>query len=250
MMSTSSGNTRSATPKITLFCLPFSGGNTYSYRKFEEHKAEFVHVVAIDLPGHGKRFGQPLLTNIYDMADDVYLQIQNKLNEPYAIYGHSLGAILGYLVSHKIACSTFPMPLHLFVSGRQGPAIPSKTKDMHLLPRDEFIDRLSEYGGIPKEVEAEKDLMYLFVPIIRADFKAISEYRHENVYPLDVPITVMIGLNEDITYEEALEWQEETSLPLSVNQFPGNHFFIFDNLPKIGRIISQTLKRVLKGNPP
>ncbi|MCP5006329.1 MAG: thioesterase [Planctomycetes bacterium] len=250
MMSTSSNNTRSAIPKITLFCLPFSGGNTYSYREFEEHKAEFVQTVAIDLPGHGKRFGQPLLTNIYDMADDVFQQIQNRLNKPYAIYGHSLGAILGYLVSHKIANSTFPMPLHLFVSGRQGPAIPSKMKDMHLLPREEFIDKLMAYGGIPRVVEAEKELMYLFVPIIRADFQAISEFKHENVSPLDVPITVMIGLDEDITYEEALEWQEETNHPLSVNQFPGNHFFIFDHLPEIGRIISQTLKKTLNGNAP
>lgn len=227
--------------QINLFCLPFSGGNAYSYREFSQYIADFVNIVAIDLPGHGKKMAEPLLTNIYNMADYIFHHMKADLNRPYGIYGHSMGTILGYLVSQKIVQKNLAHPLHLFFSGRHGPQGICKEKDWHLLPKEEFIENVMSYGGIPEEVAAEKDLMDLFVPIMRADFQAVSEYIYEDTAPLDIPVTVMIGLDEDITYEEALQWQEVTTHPLSVKQFPGNHFFIFDHWPEIGHVISQTL---------
>lgn len=135
------------------------------------------------------------------------------------------------------------MPVHLFFSGRQGPSIESKEKDWHLLPRQRFIERVIAYGGIPQAVAAEKDLMALFVPIMQADFQALSEYQYEKALPLDIPITVMIGLDEGITYDEALTWQEVTTQSVTIHQFPGDHFFLFDHLPEIGAIISRTLEK-------
>ncbi|MBT5304351.1 MAG: hypothetical protein HOL31_04615, partial [Candidatus Scalindua sp.] len=63
--------------------------------------------------------------------------------------------------------------------------------------------------------------------------------------PFDIPITVMIGTNEDTTYEEAMKWQDETSKKISVRQFPGGHFFIYQHTREISRIFSSTLQ-----NPP
>jgi surfactin synthase thioesterase subunit len=188
---------------------------------------------------------EPLLTNIFDLVDDVFYLIKDDLAEPYAIYGHSLGTILGYLLSCKIVRENLPLPLHLFVSGRQGPPIEGEERGWHLLPDAEFIQRVLAYGGIPREVAAEKELMDLFVPIMRADFQALSAYSyHQPEEPLSIPITVMIGSEEDITYEEALTWQAVTTHPVSIEQFPGNHFFIFDHLQKIGQLISETLEKI------
>ncbi|MBD3306643.1 alpha/beta fold hydrolase [candidate division KSB3 bacterium] len=228
---------------VRVFCLPFSGGNIYSYRKLEDHTAECIDLVPLELPGHGKRLGAPLLVELEAMVKDIFQQIVPAMQAPYALYGHSLGGILGYLVSQKLAKADKPLPVHLFVSGRQGPPIPSKDRDLHLLPQEEFIRRVVAYGGIPPEVAAEKDLMELFVPILKADFQAIAAYTYRPEPPLNLPITVMIGADEDITYAEALRWQDVTTQRIVVRQFPGNHFFIFDHLPEIGGIISQALSR-------
>jgi surfactin synthase thioesterase subunit len=230
---------------IHLFCLPFAGGNTYSYREFKKSHADFINIVAIDLPGHGRRMGKPLLTNIDAMAEYVLHHIQDDLSEPYAIYGHSMGAIIAYVLSQKLRKKKLGMPIHLFVSGRQGPPVVSKEKDWHLLPKKEFIQKVMTYGGIPEEVAEEEDLMDLFVPILRADFQAVSDYKYEEAAPLDLPITVMIGLDEDITYEEALQWQNATTRKIAIKQFPGGHFFIFDHLPEIGNMISRTLAKAI-----
>lgn len=231
--------------KIKLFCLPFSGGNSYSYRKLEHYKAAFINLIAFDLPGHGKRMKEPLLTDITEMAEDVIKQMKDSLSGPYAIYGHSMGATLGYVVSQKIVQQEMNPPLHLFVSGRQGPSVVNNEEILHILPKEEFIEKVLAYGGIPEMVAQEKDLMDLFVPIMRADFQAVETYTHKPAPPLNIPITAMIGLDEGITYEEALKWQEITTQKISLKQFSGGHFFIFDHLPEIGDILSQTLEKAI-----
>ena len=44
--------------------------------------------------------------------------------------------------------------------------------------------------------------------------------------PFEIPITVMIGTNENTTYQEALKWQDETSGGISVRQFPADTFYL------------------------
>ena len=45
---------------------------------------------------------EPLMKNLADMADDIFHQVRDSLNPPYGIYGHSMGAMLGYLLTLKI----------------------------------------------------------------------------------------------------------------------------------------------------
>ncbi|MBF0205070.1 MAG: thioesterase [Desulfamplus sp.] len=237
-----------ANKKIVLYCISFAGGSSYSYRDFAKHLDNSIEVEAIDLPGHGKKLREALLTDINLMADHILDQIRTAIpTTPFAIYGHSMGATIGYQLCRALIREGLPMPLHLFFSSRQGPSVPIKEegKYLHLLPQDQFIKMAMEYGGIPREVAAEKELMDLFVPIMKADFKAVAQYTYEPAPPLDIPITVLIGANEKTTYDDAMKWQEVTCHKISMTQFSGGHFFIFDHLPEIGKIISSSLGRYL-----
>lgn len=225
---------------IRLFCLPFAGGSYYSYFPLEKHINSRISLTPIDLPGHGRRMRESLLSDLDEMCEDVYDQISHQLDSPYAILGHSMGAILGYLLAQKIEARGAPRPVHLFVAGRQGPPVPSRHKDIHLLPKAAFIEHLQQYGGIQNEVLKEKDLLDLFEPILRADFKALN-YNSINETPLASPITVLLGTADTTTYEEAMTWQAVTHTPITLHQFPGGHFFIFNNLKDIGRIVSETV---------
>ncbi len=229
--------------KINMFFLPFAGGSFYSYRDFRKYLPEHITLAAVDVPGHGRRMREPLMTDIHDMTDDLFRAVKSSLDEPYSIYGHSMGSILGYLLCRRIFDAGKSLPVHLFVSGRYAPSVESREKDFHKLPRNEFIRKLKAYGGLPKEVAESEELMDLFVPIIKADFQAVSDYRHEPSEPLDIPLTVMIGEEEDVSYEEALKWQEVSTRKISVRQFRGGHFFIFDHLPEIGKIIAEGIEK-------
>ncbi len=231
--------------KINLFCIPFAGGSSYAFRNLGRYVADFVNIVAIDLPGHGRKMRSPLLTNIHEMTDFIFNEIKNDLDKPYAVYGHSMGALLAYLLSLKAAEKNMPEPLCLFVSGHYSPTVPPKQKTLHLLPQEAFIGKVTEYGGIPAEVLREKDLMDLFVPIMRADFQSVAEYVYEQTEPLDIPITVMIGSNDTTSYDEAMRWQEVTSRKISLRQFPGGHFFIFEYVPEMCRVMSRNIEACL-----
>ena len=232
--------------RINLICLPFSGASVYSYRNLTKHVADVINVIPVELPGRGKRASEPLLSDIQSMTDDLFLQIKTSIMSPYAFYGHSLGALLGYLLVKRILNEKLPPPLHLFFSGRAGPSVQDKDKDVYALPKKEFIQKLKEYDGSPQEILNDDGIMVFFEPILRADFKAIAWYQYEKSAPFEIPITVMIGSHENTTYEEALKWQDETSGGISIRQFPGGHFFIFQHFPEIGNIITQTIQNCLK----
>jgi surfactin synthase thioesterase subunit len=230
---------------MLLFCLPFAGGSSFSYRGLYGHLESFVTPRFLEIPGHGSRASEPLLRDITAMVDDCFDTVRRLgPDRPYALYGHSMGAVIGFLLTRRIVVHGLPPPEHLFFSGRQGPAVADKAPGRHLLPRPQFLSMLEEFEGSPKEVLANRELMEYFEPILRADFQACESYRYESLPPLPVPITVMYGQQEKNSREEFLTWQKETSCELDHYSFPGGHFFIFDHFAEIGRIVSATLRAV------
>lgn len=235
-------------PKITLYCLPFAGGSALSYRDFNNHVAEFIDLKLIDLPGRGRRIKEPLLTNIEAVVDDILDQIKNEIGtKPYAIYGHSMGTLLGYLLTRRLLNLNLPAPAHWFFSGRKAPSIVDNDPPKYKLPKPEFIEMLNQLGGAPPEILAHAELMEFFEPILRADFEAVETYVHVPTSPLNIPLTILYGSNDKETpYAKLLPWQQETGQPISVKEFAGGHFFIFDYLPQLGQLFSETLGRKLR----
>ncbi|MBD0254871.1 MAG: thioesterase [Cytophagales bacterium] len=230
---------------VQLFCLPFAGGNKYSYRHFERLAPRGLSVIPLELAGRGSRSHEPLATSLAVLTDDVFGQIRHKLNQPYAIYGHSMGALLGYLLTRKIIEEKCNQPLHLFCTGAGGPSRPLDEPPRYALPKLQFIDKIREMGGSPDEVLNNEVLMNFFEPILRADFEAVDTYTYRETEPFDVPVSVITGLNERITREEAMLWQQETTRKLYVKHLPGNHFFIFDHQSEILEIITNKLNQKL-----
>jgi surfactin synthase thioesterase subunit len=234
---------RTFNKKITLYCLPFAGGNALSYRDFKNHIADIIHVKPLDLPGRGKRVKEPLLTNLEAIADDTFRQIKNDINDqPYIVYGHSMGAILGYLLTHRLINADLPPPMHLFFSGRRAPSVVDNKPLKHGLPKADFLSYLKELGGLPNEILEHEELMDFFEPILRADFQAIETYAYQPKPPFDIPMTIMHGLKDkEVVHAELHKWQQETRQPITIKLFAGGHFFIFEHLPDVCRLFSKIL---------
>lgn len=230
--------------KINLFCLPFAGGSSYAYKSFSQSFNPEVKLVAIELPGRGKRISEPLLYNIYDIVADVFEQIKDQLHQPFAIYGHSMGTLIGFLLTRRMIQQNYPLPKHLFFSGSGGPSCIEDRPIHYSLPYEEFIDALKKMGGAQDEILTNPEMMKFFEPILRADFQAVETYQYEEGDPFDIPITCMLGTEERTSYAEALQWQKESIHPVAIRQFPGNHFFIFDFEETIGELISSALRNV------
>lgn len=192
-------------------------------------------------PGRGRRIREPLIRDLHMMAKDIFDQIRSALQEPYAIYGHSMGAMLAYLVTRQVLAAGLPPPRQLFLSGCGAPCSKLNQPGRHKLPKEAFWQALRELGGSPPEILEDEELQHFFEPILRADFEAIEKYCYQEVAPFDIPIIAMIGYEEFVTREEVALWQMETTAPVEVVTFPGNHFFIFDRAYEIARLIKKSL---------
>jgi surfactin synthase thioesterase subunit len=222
-----------------LFCFPFAGGGALAYRDLEPAVSS-VPMCTVELPGRGRRFGEPLLADLDAMVEDLLQQIADRLQSPYALYGHSMGGLLAYLAARRAVERSLPPPQVLCVSGAKGPVAVSGER-RHLLPRREFFEMLRELGGCPDEILADAELMELYEPILRADFAAIAGYRHRETPPLDLPIVVLTGTHDSVREEDALQWQRETTRPIRHQRFAGGHFFIFSHRSEIRLLLAEYL---------
>ncbi|MFH0787428.1 MAG: alpha/beta fold hydrolase [Pseudomonadota bacterium] len=226
---------------VTLFCLPFAGGNAYSYRSLEEHLSPPIKVVPLEPPGRGRRIKETPLSSLPAIVIDLIDSMRPSLDKPFALFGHSLGALAAFLVTSRLNEEQLPLPAHLFLSGKGPPHRSPPEAGWHTLPLDEFKRKLAELGGSPAAVLANQELMDYFTPIIRQDLRILAEYEYTPVSPLNVPITVMIGTGERTTRAEALEWSDLTTSECRVLQYEGSHFFLFDHLDDICALIRSTL---------
>jgi surfactin synthase thioesterase subunit len=205
-----------------------------------------IELVPLDPPGHGQRFEESLVPSYELMADDLFSRcrdIVNDYGDKLAFFGHSMGASLALLVTRRLAREGLPLPSHLFVSGSAGPAVSPRFRGMYRLADDRFLEALRTLGGIRDEHLSAKGLLDLFLPVLRSDLKAASDFELDtDQEPLEVPVSVFLGRDDLITRDEPLRWNEFTRAPTALKSYPGGHFFFLDHLEDIASTISNTLK--------
>jgi medium-chain acyl-[acyl-carrier-protein] hydrolase len=154
--------------------------------------------------------------------------LREHLAGPFALFGHSFGALVAFEVARELRRRGGPEPAHLFISARRGPRRPDPVPPLHGLSDDRFLAEVrSRYGGIPDAVLEEPELLALLLPTLRADLQAVETYTSEPDTPLEVPMTAFGGLNDPWASLEDLEaWADETRGRFHITRFPGGHFYL------------------------
>lgn len=232
--------------KIQLFCLPYAGGAALIFKKFEHFLPDHIELVAVELPGRGRRSGEPLYQHVEEAVTDIYEFIAPRImnGKPYGIFGHSLGAMLGYEVAQKIIANKLPTPVHLFFSGRGVPHLRSaREKVYHLMDDEEFQRQILHLGGTPREFFEYPELLDYMLPVLRSDFK-LSETAplKTDIRPFECEISVFVGKEEDeIEAENVQGWMLHTTKVCTISYFNGGHFFINDEVETLAGIMNRKL---------
>jgi medium-chain acyl-[acyl-carrier-protein] hydrolase len=215
-------------PRATLHlvCFPYAGAGASTFRTWPDRLADHVEVLAVELPGRESRFKEPPFDQLGPLVAAVTDALASELPGPFAIYGHSMGALLGFSVVHELRRRSRREPVHLFVSGRRAPQLPDALP-MHQLSRRDLLDRLRLLGGVPDAVLRNTELMDIFLPILRADI-AVSEAKTVVPdAPLGCPITALGGVADPrASLDELQAWSSQTTAAFDCEMFPGGHFFI------------------------
>jgi medium-chain acyl-[acyl-carrier-protein] hydrolase len=172
------------------------------------------------------------------------------LDIPFALFGHSLGALVSFELARELRRRGMPAPVQLFVSARPAPQFHRCLRPMHQLPEPEFIAELIQrYDAIPAAILADPELMQLFSPILRADLEIMETYVYRAEALLESPISVLGGLQDRTVSSSHLEaWKDQTSNSFKLRMFPGDHFFPRTARTEMLKVIVEDLSLLTGGN--
>jgi medium-chain acyl-[acyl-carrier-protein] hydrolase len=231
--------------RIRLFFFPHAGGGASTFFQWSRLLPAFVNSCAIQLPGRETRFREPLHREIRPLVQTMTAVLQPYLDEPFVFWGHSMGALLAFEVARTLQQQNL-LPQRLLVSGHNAPHVPYADPHVHQAPRADFIAALQKLNGIPEMVLENEELLNLVLPILRGDFQLVETYKYHDGLPLSCPITVLDGASDEKTNDTDLQaWQKQTTLPLEMFSFPGDHFFLFDYQPQLVSKVTHLFNRQL-----
>ncbi|SCG46621.1 pyochelin biosynthetic protein PchC [Micromonospora echinaurantiaca] len=206
-----------------LACFPHAGGSASFFRPWADELPADVELLAAQYPGREDRLREPPVTDLGELADR-YADVLRATDVPLVLFGHSLGAAVGYEVARRLVTAGAP-PALLVVSGRQAPFDPSRA--VHLMDDDALWADVARAGGTSRAVLESPELRALVLPVLRADYRLSETYRPSAGPPLTCPVLAVSGdADPDVDLAVLPGWGTVTTAGCEVRVFPGDHFFL------------------------
>jgi medium-chain acyl-[acyl-carrier-protein] hydrolase len=230
--------------RLRLFCFPFAGKGASVFRPWQPQLPPWIEALVVQYPGRETRFHEPPFRQLDHLVEALIPELMHFLDRPFALFGHSMGALLAFEVARRLRHAQGPQPAHLFVSGYAAPQTPRTAPPVHDLPEPEFRRVLQRYGGTPEDVLANEELMELLSPLVRADFAVRDSYVYSAQPPGPAPLTVFGGLEDEIApWHSLVGWREQTSGPFGLYLLKGGHFFPLSAEPVLLQLLTERLAK-------
>jgi medium-chain acyl-[acyl-carrier-protein] hydrolase len=217
-----------------IICFSHAGGSSATFREWEAQLAgRSLELMSAEMPGKGRRFKETPLCNVHSMAEEAAVSLERVLRLPFVLFGHSLGGLVAFETA-RILESRGLIPLYLIVAAARAPHLPRIDKRTYDLPDAEFVEELKDLQGTPAELLADLNTMKVFLPAIRADFKAVDSYSYAEGRNLQSPIAAFLALDDTRDPGDDSEaWGIHTQTSFTLRRFPGGHFFVQDDPAKV-----------------
>jgi medium-chain acyl-[acyl-carrier-protein] hydrolase len=224
---------------MRLICLPHAGGGASGFHPLAALLPRDIEMLTVQLPGRESRLGEPPFRRMEPLIDALTDAVAPLLDRPYALFGHSMGALIGYELGRAFERKRLPLPRTMIVSGRRSPTVPNTEAPLHRLPDDRFVEALvARYDAIPKVIRDEPELMALFLPVLKADFEVFESHHHTETRPLDCALAIYGGRSDPQTRQMA-GWADLYSGPCRTRLFDGGHFYLADQRRALAEALAE-----------
>jgi medium-chain acyl-[acyl-carrier-protein] hydrolase len=226
-----------------LFCFPHAGGGPSFYRPWCAALQPEIAVRRVLLPGRELRLEETPFRHITDLVEPLCAALEPYLDRPYALFGHSMGAVVAYEVARRFSSAGSASPSCLIVSGRRAPGLAGNHRPLSGLPDREFVAEVARLNGIPPEVLGEPELLTMLLPALRADYELAETYQPLPGDRLDCPVIAYLSTSDpETTYEEVLCWREVTTAEFTMRVFRGDHFYLKGGRPDVLNAMREDLR--------
>lgn len=232
---------------VSLLCLPCAGASATMYLRWRRLLPRWIELVPVELPGRGSRMGERFAEDFDALVAFLCEEQSHALRGHYALFGHSMGALLAWGMAARLHALGRPLPQALFVSG--SPA-PSKRDPDRFANKDDdaaLIADLRKQGGTPEEVFASAELMRITLDVLGADYRVCESFRHAGGKALPIPVHAFGGRLDDIAPERIEAWSAEADAAFTLDWFEGGHFFIRQQESQVLLAIRRRLAQTLAG---
>jgi medium-chain acyl-[acyl-carrier-protein] hydrolase len=237
-----------ARPRVRLFCFAHAGGSAATFHRWPASLDEDVEVLGTELPGRGSRLREPVYRRMSELVAALVAAVEPRLDVPYALFGHSLGAAVAFELVRALRRAGAPLPAHLVVSARSAPQLPRTLPPLHGLPQAEFFRALSARYGVANGALGNAEMAALLYPPLQADMEIFETWAYQAEAPLATLITACVGSRDPTVTRDGIEaWREQTSAGITCHLLDGDHFYLLaDPRPLLG-IVRSRLSSVSRG---
>ncbi|MFF8673726.1 thioesterase II family protein [Streptomyces sp. NPDC015242] len=227
----------------TVVCFPHAGGSASAHFSLSAELSTSAEVLVVQYPGRQDRLAEPALEDLRQMAAEVAHALGPWQDRPLALFGHSMGSLVAYEVALRLERRRGDALLGLIVSGRAAPSVPSG-RLVHDLDDERLTGHLARLAGTPPELLADKDLLAVALPSLRADYKAVETYRDRTGAQVGCPISGYRGRQDTGVPPDSMEkWAGYTTGRCAFRQFDGGHFYLQSREREVARAVLHDLAR-------
>jgi surfactin synthase thioesterase subunit len=195
-------------PAMRVICFPFAAGHSNCFEPMAQYIPDDWQLCAIDPPGHGAARGSLLLN--MDEAISLYAeQMQPWFRCRFCIFGHSLGGIVGFLLTLELE-KRGNRPEALFVSATSPPhRIIEKAETELASGGDDYILELLTQIDEEYESLCKNSFFFFYQPLYRADYRMLESLKLDCISAVETDLYVFYSAEDSLVdWKRMAEWQE------------------------------------------
>jgi medium-chain acyl-[acyl-carrier-protein] hydrolase len=204
----------------------------------------------VSAPGREHRISEPVPDRLADHVRAVATALADLADVPFALFGHSMGAMVAYETARRLHRSGRPLPVRLWVSACPAPSIVRENEPEHLLNDPDLLAFVrGRYGGFPAEVEEYPEVLTMALGVLRGDLRALATHPHRPSSPLPVPISAVGGDADPSVPASALRaWESTTSSVFRFRLFSGTHRYLETAQTALLAYVGSELRELARGS--